>query len=50
MLGLQRRRWSRSEKLAAVAGTFSPGMKVTAVACELGISVCVRPDRPCGLA
>jgi len=38
ILGAPRRRWARGEKLAAVAATFSPGMTVTAVARELGIS------------
>lgn len=38
ILGAPRRRWARSEKLAAVAATFSPGVTVTAVARELGIS------------
>jgi transposase len=37
ILGAPRRRWTRGEKLAAVAATFSPGMTVTAVARELGI-------------
>ena len=38
ILGAPRRRWARGEKLAAVAATFSPGVTVTAVARELGIS------------
>jgi transposase len=38
VLGAPRRRWARGEKLAAVAATFSPGVTVTAVARELGIS------------
>jgi transposase len=38
ILGTPRRRWARGEKLAAVAATFSPGMTVTAVARDLGIS------------
>ena len=38
ILGAPRRRWARGEKLAAVAATFSPGMTVTSVARELGIS------------
>lgn len=38
ILGAPRRRWARGEKLAAVAATFSPGMTVTAVARELGIT------------
>lgn len=38
MLGSPRRRWAPGEKLAAVAATFSPGMTVTAVARELGVS------------
>lgn len=38
ILGAPRRRWARGEKLAAVAATFSPGVTVTAVAHELGIS------------
>ncbi len=37
ILGMPRRRWSRGEKLAAVAATFSPGMTVTEVARNLGI-------------
>lgn len=37
ILGAPRRRWARSEKLAAVAATFSPGMTVTEVARNLGI-------------
>jgi transposase len=38
ILGAPRRRWARGEKLAAVAATFSPGVTVTAVARELGIT------------
>ena len=38
ILGAPRRRWARGEKLAAVAAAFSPGMTVTAVARDLGIS------------
>ena len=38
ILGAPRRRWARGEKLAAVAATFSPGMTVTEVARNLGIS------------
>jgi|TARA_R110000796_G_scaffold33575_6_gene86958 transposase len=38
ILGAPRRRWARGEKLAAVAATFSPGMTVTSVARDLGIS------------
>jgi transposase len=38
ILGAPRRRWARGEKLAAVAATFAPGVTVTAVARELGIS------------
>ena len=38
IFGAPRRRWARSEKLAAVAATFSPGMTVTSVARDLGIS------------
>jgi len=38
ILGAPRRRWAHGEKLAAVAATFSPGVTVTAVAKELGIS------------
>lgn len=38
ILGAPRRRWARGEKLAAVAATFSPGVTVTVVARELGIS------------
>ena len=38
ILGAPRRRWARDEKLAAVAATFSPGMTVTEVARNLGIS------------
>lgn len=38
ILGAPRRRWAHGEKLAAVAATFSPGVTVTAVAHELGIS------------
>ena len=38
ILGAPRRRWARDKKLAAVAATFSPGMTVTSVARELGIS------------
>ena len=38
ILGAPRRRWARDEKLAAVAATFSPGMTVTAVAGNFGIS------------
>jgi transposase len=38
ILGAPRRRWARGEKLAAVAATFSPGVTVTAVAREFGIS------------
>lgn len=37
ILGAPRRRWSRDDKLAAVAATFSPGMTVTEVARNLGI-------------
>ncbi len=38
ILGAPRRRRARGEKLAAVAATFSPGVTVTAVARQLGIS------------
>jgi transposase len=38
IIGAPRRRWARGEKLAAVAATFSPGITVTEVARELGIS------------
>jgi transposase len=38
ILGAPRRRWARGEKLAAVAATFSPGVTVTSVARDLGIS------------
>jgi transposase len=38
ILGAPRRRWARGEKLAAVAATFSPGITVTEVARNLGIS------------
>jgi len=37
ILGAPRRHWSRDDKLAAVATTFSPGMTVTEVARNLGI-------------
>ena len=37
ILGAPRRRWSRDDKLVAVAATFSPGMTVTEVARNLGI-------------
>lgn len=38
ILDAPRRRWARGEKLAAVAATFSPGITVTEVARNLGIS------------
>ncbi len=41
ILGAPRRRWAPGEKLAAVAATFSPGVTVTTVARELGISRCM---------
>lgn len=38
ILGAPRRRWSREDKLAAVAATFAPGMTVPEVARNVGIN------------